>query len=428
MSNTSGPRPSRRTLDAMLLAAAASPLVPSRDLFAQVAGPAPARFRVDIPQATIDRILKRVREAQWPDRLDASDWRYGANWDYMKALAQYWTEQFDWRKAEANLNRYPQFLARVGDYEIHFYHVKGRGPRPTPLILTHGWPGSVFEFLEAIGPLSDPASFGGSADDAFDVVVPSLPGYGFSSKPKGKPIGRPTTAALWHRLMTDVLGYQKYGAQGGDIGAFVSAQLALQHKDSVLGVHFNALNEVGGQPPPEAEQTPEERAWRRAVISRNSIERDYLLEQQHKPQTVAFALTDNPLGTAAWIVEKLKGWSDSSDAIEPAFTKDQMLTNVMLYLVTNTVASSVWMYRGAVDEPDVKGKITIPTGKASLPRENPGLDPPRSVLERNCNLVHYTKIPRGGHFAFWEQPELMVADAIFPKAAELIPDRHSRAA
>jgi microsomal epoxide hydrolase len=394
----------------MLLAAVASPLVPSRDLFAQVAGPAPAPFRVDIPQATIDRILKRAREAQWPDRLDASDWRYGANWDYMKALAQYWTEQFDWRKAEANLNRYPQFLARVGDYDIHFYHVKGRGPRPTPLILTHGWPGSVFEFLEAIGPLSDPASFGGSADDAFDVVVPSLPGYGFSSKPKGKPIGRPTTAALWHRLMTDVLGYQKYGAQGGDIGAFVSAQLALQHKDSVLGVHFNALNEVGGQPPPEAEQTPEERAWRRAVISRNSIERDYLLEQQHKPQTVAFALTDNPLGTTAWIVEKLKGWSDSSDAIEPAFTKDQMLTNVMLYLVTNTVASSVWMYRGAVDEPDVKGKITIPTGKASLPRENPGLDPPRSVLERNCNLVHYTKIPRGGHFAFWEQPELMVAD------------------
>jgi pimeloyl-ACP methyl ester carboxylesterase len=146
------------------------------------------------------------------------------------------------------------------------------------------------------------------------------------------------------------------------------------------------------------------------VIDRNSFERDYLLEQQHKPETVAFALTDNPLGTAAWIVEKLKGWSDSPDAIEPAFTKDQMLTNVMLYLVTNTVGTSVWMYRGAVDEPDVKGKITIPTGKASLPRENPGLDPPRSVLERNCNLVHYTKVPRGGHFAFWEQPELMVAD------------------
>lgn len=410
MSNISGPRPSRRALLATIVAAAGSPLLAQQDLYAQVAGPAPRPFRVDIPQAAIDRILNRVREAQWPDRLDASDWRYGANWEYMRALAEYWTEKFDWRKAEANLNRYPQFLARVGDYDIHFYRVKGRGPRPMPLILTHGWPGSVFEFLEAIGPLSDPASFGGSADDAFDVVVPSLPGYGFSSKPNGKPIGRPTTAALWNRLMTDVLSYPKYGAQGGDIGAFVTAQLALQHKDSVLGVHFNALNEVGGPPPPESEQTSEERAWRRAVIDRNAVEFDYNFEQRHKPQTVAFALTDNPLGTAAWIVEKLKGWSDSSDAIEPTFTKDQVLTSVMLYLVTNTVGTSVWMYRGAADEPDVRGKITVPTGKASLPRENPGLDPPRSVLERNCNLVHYTKMPRGGHFAFWEQPELMVAD------------------
>ena len=183
MSNTSGPRPSRRALLATIVAAAGSPLLAQRDLYAQVAGPAPRPFRVDIPQVTIDRILNRVREAQWPDRLEAPDLRYGVSWDYMKALAQYWTEQFDWLKAEANLNRYPQFLARVGDYDIHFYHVKGRGPKPMPLILTHGWPGSVFEFLEAIGPLSDPSSYGGSADDAFDVVVPSLPGYGFSSKP-----------------------------------------------------------------------------------------------------------------------------------------------------------------------------------------------------------------------------------------------------
>jgi epoxide hydrolase len=410
MSNTSGPRPSRRALLATIVAAAGSPLLAQRDLYAQVAGPAPRPFRVDIPQATIDRIFNRVREAQWPDRLEAPDLRYGVSWDYMKALAQYWTEQFDWLKAEANLNRYPQFLARVGDYDIHFYHVKGRGPKPMPLILTHGWPGSVFEFLEAIGPLSDPSSYGGSADDAFDVVVPSLPGYGFSSKPKDKPIGPSTTAALWQRLMTEVLGYPKYGAQGGDFGAFVTAQLALQHTDSVLGVHFNGLNEVAGLPPPEAEQTPEERAWRRAVIARNSVEFDYLLEQQHKPQTVAFALTDNPLGMAAWIVEKLKGWSDSSDPIEPTFTKEQVLTNLMLYLVSNTVGTSVWMYRGSVDDPSVRGKITVPTGKASLPRENPGLDPPRNVLERNCNLVHYTKMLHGGHFAFWEQPELMVAD------------------
>jgi hypothetical protein len=215
----SGPQMSRRTLNAMLFAAASTPLLAPAPLHAQAATAAPRPFRVEIPQAKIDRILTQVRDAEWPDRLDAPDLRYGVSWDYMKELAEYWTTRFDWRKAEANLNRYPQFLARVGDYDIHFYHVKGRGPKPLPLILTHGWPGSVFEYLEAIGPLSDPVSYGGSPDDAFDVIVPSMPGFGFSSKPK-KPIGRPTVAALWNRLMTEVLGYSKYGAQGGDIGTF----------------------------------------------------------------------------------------------------------------------------------------------------------------------------------------------------------------
>ena len=204
MSNT---LTTRRTLNAMLLAAAGSPLLQQSQIHAQASSSAPRPFRVDIPQAKIDHILARVRDAEWPDRLDAPDLRYGVSWDYMKALANYWIEQYDWRKAEANLNRHPHFLARVGDYDIHFYHVKGRGPKPLPLILTHGWPGSTYEFLEAIGPLSDPASFGGSPDDAFDVVVPSLPGFGFSSKPMGRPVGRATVAPLWNRLMTEVLGY-----------------------------------------------------------------------------------------------------------------------------------------------------------------------------------------------------------------------------
>ena len=404
---SSGLRPSRRLFTAMLLGSASSALLGSHSLSAATA--APESFKVDIPQAKIDHILNRVRDAQWPDRIEQSDWRYGANWDYMKALAQYWTNQFDWRKAEANLNRYPQFLARVGDYDIHFYHVKGKGPKPVPLILTHGWPGSVFEFLEAIGPLSDPASHGGSPDDAFDVIVPSLPGFGFSSKPKSKPIGRPTVATLWHRLMTEVLGYQKFGAQGGDIGGLVTAQIALSYKDSLLGVHFNGLNEVA-LPPPAEQQTPEEREWRRATAVRNTREADYLGEQRNKPETVAFALSDNPLGTAAWIVEKLKGWSDSNSEFEPAFTKDQILTNVMIYLVTDSMGSSAWMYRGAIDDPDARGRIAVPTAKVSMPREQSNLDPPRVVLERICNLTQYTKLPRGGHFAFWEQPEAMVAD------------------
>jgi len=286
--------------------------------------------------------------------------------------------------------------------------VKGRGPKPVPLILTHGWPGSVIEFLEAIGPLSDPAHYGGSPDDAFDVVVPSVPGFGFSSKPDGKPIGPPTTAMLWNRLMTDVLGYAKYGAQGGDLGSRVTTQLARQSPDSLLGIHFNG---VGLPPPPEGDQTQQERDWVITVNAFIAAERDYFNEQQHKPQTVAFALADNPLGTAAWIVEKLKGWSDSGSGLQPTFSKDQVLTDVMIYLVTDTVASSIWFYRGMVDDvSNGTGKVTVPTGFASFPHEMPTLNPPKSVLARNYNLVQYTTMPRGGHFACWEQPELFVED------------------
>jgi epoxide hydrolase len=402
------PHFSRRALLESLIVSCTLPVFARTAAEAQAAGPDPRPFRVDIPQATIDRILNRVRDTRWPERLETSDWSYGANWDYMKELATYWTKRFDWRKAEAGLNRYPQFLARVGEFDIHFYYVKGRGPKPVPLILTHGWPGSVLEFLEAIGPLTDPARFGGSPEDAFDVVVPSVPGFGFSSKPKGKPIGLATTATLWNRLMTEVLGYAKYGAQGGDVGNGVTNQLAHAYPDSLLGIHFNGL---GVPPPPEAEQTPEEREWARTVNAFVAVERDYYNEQQHKPETVAFALTDNPLGTAAWIAEKLKLWSDSPDPLDPVFTKDQVLTNIMIYLVTDTIGTSAWFYRGRVDEPsNLTGKVNIPTGFASFPRELPTLNPPRSVIERNFNLRQYTKMPRGGHFACWEQPQLLVTD------------------
>ncbi len=394
---------SRRALLKMVPAPLGLPLL------AQDQRPAARPFRVDIPPATVRRILNRVREARWPDKLDAADWRYGVNWDYMKALASHWTTRYDWRKAEAGLNRYPQFIAPVDDYEIHFYHVRGRGPHPLPLILTHGWPGSVFEFQEAIGPLADPAAHGGSAEDAFDVVVPSLPGFGFSSKPKGRPIGPPTTARLWHQLMTRVLGYTKFGAQGGDWGQAVTLQLAVQFPDSLTGIHLNA---AGGALAADAEPTEEERAWQRASNAARATEIDYFNEQQHKPQTVAFALSDNPLGAAAWIVEKMKGWSDSADDLDRTFTKDQVLTNVMIYLVTDTAGTGVWYYRGNADDaaPPRPRKLAVPTGFAAFPREMPYLQPPRSVLERSLNLVHYSKMAKGGHFACLEQPQLFVED------------------
>ena len=367
-------------------------------------------FRVAVAQAIVDRILNRVREAQFPDRLDGNDWRYGTDWDYMKALADYWANEYDWRKAETNLNRYPQFVARVNDYDIHFYHVNGRGPKPMPLVLTHGWPGSVFEFLEAIGPLSDPASFGSSPEDAFDVIVPSLPGYGFSSKPKGKPIGPAKTAALWNHLMTGVLGYEKYGAQGGDLGNVIQVQLGRTYPSSLVGLHFNGIGIAAAPLPPESEQSPEERAYARALAAERRTELDYLFEQLNKPQTVALALSDSPIGVAAWIVEKLKAWSDSPGR-EPVFTKEQVVTNAMIYLVTNTIGTAAWFYRGLKEDAGaLDGRVIVPTGFASSPREMTLLNPPRSALERNFNLVHYTKLSRGGHFLFWEQPEAMVAD------------------
>jgi pimeloyl-ACP methyl ester carboxylesterase len=364
-------------------------------------------FKVDIPQAVINRILARVKATRLPDRLESQDWRYGVNWDYMRSLAEYWTTQFDWKKAQATLNRYPQFVARVQDYDIHFYHVKGQGPKPLPLILTHGWPGSVFEFIEAIGPLSDPAKYGGSPEDAFDVVVPSIPGFGFSSKPK-QPIGPPTTARLWHALMTEVLGYSRFGAQGGDWGNAITVALAREFPQNVAGIHLNATGAVA----PQVDLTDEEREWVQATTAYRSQELDYFNEQQHKPGTVAFALYDNPLGTAAWIVEKFKVWSDSGDNIESVFTKDQLLTNVMIYLVTDTVATAVWFYRGALDDraAPARGKLETPLGFASFPGEMRPLNPTRSLLERNFNLVHYTKMPKGGHFACLEQPGLFVED------------------
>ena len=361
-----------------------------------------------IPEQTIDRILRRVKETQFPEAIGGSGWQWGVSHDYMKDLAAYWTTRFDWRKVEAKLNSHPQFMAHVGDFDIHFLHVRGKGPKPTPLILTHGWPGSVVEFLDVIGPLTDPASFGGSADDSFDVVVPSLPGFGFSSKPKGKPIGPVTTAKLWHQLMTAVLGYTKYGAQGGDWGNAITIQLAVQFPGDLTGIHLNSAS-VGGAP--DNQRSEEERAWLREVAVYRQNELDYFFEQTHKPQTVGFALADNPVGTAAWITEKLKVWSDSGDDLDKTLSKDQVLANVMWYLVTQSEASGVWFYRGNAEEPaPPRGKVNVPTGFAAFPKEMKMLQPPRSALERDFNLVHYTKMPMGGHFAAFEQPKLFVED------------------
>jgi microsomal epoxide hydrolase len=323
----------------------------------------------------------------------------------MRSLARYWVTEYDWRKAETALNRYPQFVTTIDGFDVHFYRARGQGPRPLPLVLTHGWPGSVFELQQAIGPLSDPAQYGASADDAFDVIVPSIPGFGFSAKPKA-PIGPPTVARLWHKLMIDVLGYPKFVAQGGDWGSSVTIELARSFPQSLTAIHLNAAG--GGSV--SVDGSDEERNWQKTAAAYRTVEADYFAEQQHKPSTVAFALYDNPLGVAAWIVEKFKVWSDSASQIDPPFTKDQLLTNVMVYLVTDTAATAVWFYRGSADDRSVARaeKTSVPVGFAAFPAEMPLLNPPRSILERMFNLVRYTKMPQGGHFACLEQPKLFV--------------------
>jgi microsomal epoxide hydrolase len=319
----------------------------------------------------------------------------------MREVVDYWISSFDWRKSESTLNRYPQFLTQIDDFNIHFYHVIGTGPKPFPIILTHGWPGSVLEFLGTIERLTS---------DGFSLVIPSLPGFGFSSQPTKNPVGPVSTARIWHTLMTERLGYTRYGVQGGDLGCIVSTQLAYLFPGDVVGLHLNLV-----PPPskPQDHQSDEERAWYKAAQEFRTRELDYFQEQAHKPSTLAFVLNDNPVGTAAWMFEKFKIWSDSGSDFSPAFTIDQLLTNLMIYLTTDSIASSIWFYRGLIDETRGKsfpGRIHAPTAVADFPNDLLNGRPPKSLIASGYNLVRYTRMPRGGHFAAFEQPELFCDD------------------
>lgn len=369
-------------------------------------------FRVDIPQATIDKIMAKVRAFEWPDAPEGGPggpWAYGANLDYMKSLVAYWLNGFDWRKAEAGLNKFPQFKARVRDLDIHYIFEKGSNPKPRPLILSHGWPGSVFEFLHVIEPLAHPERFGGKTEDGFDVVVPSLPGYGFSGKPK-KPISPRTVAVYFDALMTDVLKLPGYLAQGGDWGSVISGWMGFEGKGS-KAVH---LNMFGWRSPGFDPETEEERNFAIQAAAAFEAEGAYFRMHSTRPLTLAYALMDSPVGVAAWIVEKFKVWSHlKGDDIESAYTKDQLLTNVMIYLVTGTFATSTWLYRGLFEDPagpfPLRARIEKPVGIANFPHDFIGW-PPRSFVERQMNVVRWTDMGEGGHFAALERPKLFIDD------------------
>lgn len=385
---------------------------------------APVPFKIDIAQSALEAILAKVRAYEWhemPEIAAGGDrWAYGTDMAYMKELSAYWTSAYDWRKAEAALNRFPQFKAAIAhdgeSLEIHFLHVKGSGAAPETVLLTHGWPGSVFEFYDVVEPLAHPEKFGGRAEDGVNLVIPSLPGYGFSGKPK-KPLGPQRTAALWDRLMREVLGYETYIAQGGDWGSVVSGWLAYAHSVAKGGgckaVHLNMF----GLRPPALPETEAEQKWAAAYGAVFEAESAYMRLQMTKPQTLSYAMMDSPVGAAAWIVEKFNGWSDTRapgkpDHIENAYTKDQILTGVMIYLVTKSFNTATWFYRGFLEEGGAMApgtKVEVPTGIANFPKEFLFF-PPRSLVEKGYNVVRWTDFERGGHFAALETGKLFADD------------------
>ena len=369
-------------------------------------------FRIDIPQADLDDLRDRLARTRWPDELPGVGWTRGVPLGYLKELAWYWADGYDWPKQEARLNEFPQFTTTIDGQNIHFLHVRSPEPDALPLIMTHGWPGSIVEFLNVIGPLTDPAAHRGDPADAFHLVIPSLPGYGLSGPTHQIGWTTDRVAKAWAELMAR-LGYQRYGAQGGDWGAFVTPQLGRVDPGHVVGVHVNAATfgfiPFGPVDPEElATFTDAERArLERLNTSTAGPGNGYFEVQANRPQTLAYALTDSPVGQLAWIVERFKEWTHAAEVPENAVDRDQLLTNVMLYWLTGTARSSADLYHEnahAGFSPQRPG--TTPTGVAVF-AEDYAI---RRYAERTNHIVHWTEFDRGGHFAAMEAPDLLVGD------------------
>jgi microsomal epoxide hydrolase len=369
----------------------------------------PRPYRIAVPDAVLARIRARLADADWSDPIAGGGWDYGVDLGYLKALVEHWLKRYDWRAVEAELNRHPHFLAEIDGLDVHFVHVRSKAPGALPLVITHGWPGSFTEFMHVIAPLADPAAHGGDPADAFDVIVPSMPGYGFSAKP-ARPIGPRRVAAMWRALMVDALGYRRFAAQGGDWGSAVTTWLGHDHAADLAGIH---LNMITMRPGDTANPTEVERDWQKTARAIMDVEGAYFREQATKPQTLGVGLMDSPLGTAAWILEKFKTWSDVGDDLARRYTMDQLITNIMVYLVTRTINTANWMYRGVAEERSGKlptgSKVRVPTGIAVFPGDFVPF-PPRSWVERMYDVARWTEMPEGGHFAAMEEPARFVED------------------
>ena len=362
-------------------------------------------YVIAVPEQRLAELKTRLQGTRWPTPF-AGGWEYGAAPEFVRELTESWRTTFDWRAREAQLNRLPQFRALIGGRRLHFIHQPGTGPAPLPLVLTHGWPGSFVEMERLVPLLADPERHGGDPADAFHVVVPSLPGFGFSDAPTAPGVSSRQIAGLWAELMGG-LGYERFGAQGGDIGAGVSTWLGLDHPERVLGLHLNYI--PGSYRPPQGEPpTAEEGAFLERVAAWNQEEGGYGHLQGTRPQTLAYGLSDSPVGLAAWIAEKFQAWTDRDGQ---GVSTEALLTNIALYWFTNTIGSSVRLYRENRLQPVQFGpgeRVRPPLSVALFPRELPM--PPRSWVERVYDVRRWTKVPRGGHFAAMEEPELLAAD------------------
>ncbi len=373
----------------------------------------PEPFTLCVPETAIDDLRARLANTRFPDQTPGAPWAYGTDVNWLKELVRYWQTAFDWRAAEARLNAFPQFKAPVAGSDVHFLHVPGQGPDPLPLLLSHGWPGSVFEFLQLIPRLTDPGRFGGDAADALTVVVPSLPGYGLSFRPGQKRFAAEEMAACFATLMTEVLGYGRYAVQGGDWGAFVSSCIALEFPQRVVGLHLNMLP-LRREPESLDDANPEHRIWREELEEFLREETGYQWIQGTRPQTLAYGLTDSPAGLAAWISEKFHRWTDSDGEVLSVIARDDLLANISLYWFTGAIGSSFWPYyaRRHSPWPIPRGRtIDVPTGYAAFPREI--LRPPQSLAAGTyTNIRQWTVMERGGHFAAMEQPEALAGDVL----------------
>jgi microsomal epoxide hydrolase len=364
-------------------------------------------YQIHVPDEVLRDLEARLRNTRWPDQLEDAGWDYGTDTQYLRTLCAYWADEFDWRAQEQRLNRLHHFRAEVDGLHIHFVHEKGKGPNPIPVLMLHGWPSTFVQFEKIIPLLTDPAAHGAPNAPSFDVVVASLPGYGFSDIPTERGFAIQAMARCFAQLMTERLGYKRFALRGSDIGGSVTQQLALAYPHLVIGAHLTGLlRGVPLQSP--GPQSEAEQKFHKDLAQWEATEIAYARMHGTKPQTLAVAINDSPAGLAAWIVEKFRTWGDTKGDVESRFSKDELLTNLTIYWATGTLAASVRLYYEFAREKRLQGKVAVPT--AQLIATHDMVPPPREVVERQYNIVRWTQTDIGGHILEWEEPQLVAED------------------